>query len=187
MPKVMAHKSITNDATRARSPRTKRRPVAIERKMGWPVSCSYVFGGCGRMRYAASTIPPHVAASAMYAPWTPAASMRTPPRPGPTTIVSWYSPKVSDSEAHDYYVAHKSQYPPTRDVEEILVGKNKQALAQSIYSRVKGGADFAKLAKQFQVAIFRFAGRETRHFYLRSYSPLRESGKCFHYFLRKAR
>src|SRR5438270_842949 len=47
------------------------------------------------------------------------------------------------------YVAHKRQYPPTRDVEEILVGKNKEALAQSIYSRVKGGADFAKLAKQY--------------------------------------
>ena len=57
--------------------------------------------------------------------------------------------KASDKEVHDYYVAHKSQYPPTRDVEEILVGKNKEALAQSIYSRVKGGADFAKLAKQY--------------------------------------
>src|SRR5204862_440046 len=37
----------------------------------------------------------------------------------------------------------------TRDVEEILVGKGKQALAQSIYRQVKGGADFAKLAKKY--------------------------------------
>jgi len=59
------------------------------------------------------------------------------------------SVKASDKEVHDYYVAHKSQYPPTRDVEEILVGKNKQSLAQSIYSQVKGGADFAKLAKKY--------------------------------------
>jgi parvulin-like peptidyl-prolyl isomerase len=59
------------------------------------------------------------------------------------------SVKASDKEVHDYYVAHADQYPPTRDVEEILVGKNKQALAQSIYTQLKGGADFAKLAKKY--------------------------------------
>lgn len=57
--------------------------------------------------------------------------------------------KASDKDVHAYYVAHQDQYPPTRDVEEILVGKNKQALAQTIYTKVKGGADFAKLAKQY--------------------------------------
>ena len=59
------------------------------------------------------------------------------------------SVKATDKQVHAYYVAHKDQYPPTRDVEEILVGKNKESLAQSIYSQVKGGADFAKLAKKY--------------------------------------
>jgi parvulin-like peptidyl-prolyl isomerase len=57
--------------------------------------------------------------------------------------------QASDKQVHTYYLAHKSQYPPSRDVEEILVGKNKKALANSIYSQVKGGTDFAKLAKQY--------------------------------------
>jgi len=59
------------------------------------------------------------------------------------------SVKATDKQVHAYYVAHKDQYPPTRDVEEILVGKNKESLARSIYSQVKGGADFAKLAKKY--------------------------------------
>jgi len=59
------------------------------------------------------------------------------------------SVKSTDKEVHAYYIAHKDQYPPTRDVEEILVGKNKETLARSIYSQVKGGADFAKLAKKY--------------------------------------
>jgi parvulin-like peptidyl-prolyl isomerase len=57
--------------------------------------------------------------------------------------------KASDKQVHDYYVSHKAQYPPTRSVEEILVGKNKQALAQSIYTQVKNGANFATLAKKY--------------------------------------
>src|SRR5262249_41291983 len=56
---------------------------------------------------------------------------------------------ASAKDVHAYYLAHKDQYPPTRDVEEILVGKNKAALAQSIYEKVKGGGDFSKLAKQY--------------------------------------
>jgi len=56
---------------------------------------------------------------------------------------------ASDKDVHAYYLAHKDQYPPTRDVEEILVGKNKQSLAQSIYTQLKGGANFAKLAKKY--------------------------------------
>jgi parvulin-like peptidyl-prolyl isomerase len=59
------------------------------------------------------------------------------------------SVKATDKEVHAYYVAHKDQYPPTRDVEEILVGKNKETLARSIYSQIKNGADFAKLAKKY--------------------------------------
>ena len=59
------------------------------------------------------------------------------------------SVKASDKDVHAYYVAHKDQYPPTRDVEEILVGKNKESLARTIYAKVKAGGDFAKLAKQY--------------------------------------
>jgi foldase protein PrsA len=59
------------------------------------------------------------------------------------------SVKASEKDVHAYYVAHRDQYPPTRDVQEILVGKDKQALAQSIYRQLKGGADFAKLAKKY--------------------------------------
>jgi len=57
--------------------------------------------------------------------------------------------KASDNAVHTYYLAHQDQYPPSRDVAEILVGKDKQSLAQSIYKQVKGGADFAKLAKKY--------------------------------------
>src|SRR5262249_51339976 len=39
--------------------------------------------------------------------------------------------------------------PSTRAVQEILVGKNKQALANQIYSQLAGGADFATLAKKY--------------------------------------
>jgi len=59
------------------------------------------------------------------------------------------SVKASDKDVHAYYLAHKDQYPPSRDVQEILVGKGKQALAQKIYKQLKGGADFAKLAKKY--------------------------------------
>ena len=59
--------------------------------------------------------------------------------------------KPTDAEVHTYYVQHVSQYaqPESRDVREILVGKNKQALAQQIYTQLKGGADFAALAKKY--------------------------------------
>ncbi|HZO97061.1 MAG TPA: SurA N-terminal domain-containing protein [Gaiellaceae bacterium] len=57
--------------------------------------------------------------------------------------------KASDEDVHAYYVAHKSDYPPTREVQEILVGKGKRALAQSIRTQIAHGADFAKLAKRY--------------------------------------
>jgi parvulin-like peptidyl-prolyl isomerase len=59
------------------------------------------------------------------------------------------SVKATDAQVHAYYVSHKDQYPPTRDVEEILVGKNKESLAQSIYTQIKGGSNFASLAKRY--------------------------------------
>jgi parvulin-like peptidyl-prolyl isomerase len=57
--------------------------------------------------------------------------------------------KASDAEVHAYFVQHEDQYPPTRDVQEILVGKNKEKLANSIYSKLKKGQSFAALAKKY--------------------------------------
>jgi parvulin-like peptidyl-prolyl isomerase len=56
---------------------------------------------------------------------------------------------ISDAAIKDYYNTHKTQYvqPETREVRHILV--TKKALADSLYQQVKGGADFAKLAKQY--------------------------------------
>jgi parvulin-like peptidyl-prolyl isomerase len=57
--------------------------------------------------------------------------------------------KVSPGEIFQYYDTHKSQYvqPESRDVRHILV--TKKALADSLYAQIKGGANFAKLAKQY--------------------------------------
>jgi foldase protein PrsA len=50
-----------------------------------------------------------------------------------------------------YYAANLSQYqqPATRPVQEILVGKNKESLANQIYSQLQGGANFGVLAKKY--------------------------------------
>jgi len=57
--------------------------------------------------------------------------------------------KLSDSDIKQYYNTHKSQYvqPESRDVRHILVAK--KALADSLYQQLKGGGNFAKLAKQY--------------------------------------
>ena len=59
--------------------------------------------------------------------------------------------KVTDSEVHDYYIAHPQLYSKaqTRDVRHILV-KDK-ALAQSIYTQLKAGNDktWCTLAKKY--------------------------------------
>ena len=57
--------------------------------------------------------------------------------------------KVSEAEIQKYYVDHKSTYAQaaSRDVRHILV--NDKKLADSIESQLKGGADFAKLAKKY--------------------------------------
>ena len=57
--------------------------------------------------------------------------------------------KISDADVHKYFVANKAQYPPTRDVQYILLGKDKEALAQKVYNELKGGADFAAMAKKY--------------------------------------
>ena len=57
--------------------------------------------------------------------------------------------KVTDADINAYYASHKSQYvqPESRDVRHILV--QKKSLADSLYAQLKGGANFAKLAKRF--------------------------------------
>ena len=56
---------------------------------------------------------------------------------------------VSDAEIRAYFDSHRQIYttPETREVRHILV-KNK-ALADRLYARLKAGADFAALAKQY--------------------------------------
>ncbi|MCW2977778.1 MAG: PpiC-type peptidyl-prolyl cis-trans isomerase [Actinomycetia bacterium] len=57
--------------------------------------------------------------------------------------------KVTDADIKAYYDAHKSTYSKaaSRDVRHILV--NNKKLADSIETQLKGGADFAKLAKKY--------------------------------------
>ena len=58
---------------------------------------------------------------------------------------------ATKSDIDAYYAANLTQFqkPATRDVQEILVGKNKQALANQIYQQLQNGADFAALAKKY--------------------------------------
>ena len=57
--------------------------------------------------------------------------------------------KVSDADIQEYYASHKTQYvqPESRDVRHILVPKKD--LADSLYQQLKGGANFAQLAKRY--------------------------------------
>jgi parvulin-like peptidyl-prolyl isomerase len=58
---------------------------------------------------------------------------------------------VTPAETRAYYDSHRQQYttPQTRVVSHILV-KNK-ALADRLYAQLKGGADFATLAKKYSI------------------------------------
>jgi parvulin-like peptidyl-prolyl isomerase len=57
--------------------------------------------------------------------------------------------KVSNAEVEKYYKDHASQYrtPESRDVRHILV--KQKSLADRLYRRLHGGANFAQLAKQY--------------------------------------
>ena len=59
--------------------------------------------------------------------------------------------KTTKQAIDAYYAANLTQYqkPATRAVQEILVGKNKESLANQIYQQIQGGADFAALAKKY--------------------------------------
>lgn len=57
--------------------------------------------------------------------------------------------KVTDEEAEKYYAQNKAQYevPESREVRHVLVKTKKQA--DDLYAQLKGGADFAALAKKY--------------------------------------
>jgi parvulin-like peptidyl-prolyl isomerase len=57
--------------------------------------------------------------------------------------------KVTDKDIAGYYNKNKAQYgtPESRDVRHILVAK--KPLADQLYTRIKAGEDFAKLAKKY--------------------------------------
>ena len=57
--------------------------------------------------------------------------------------------KVTDADVKSYYEKNKATYvqAESRDVRHILV--KTKALADSIYAQLKGGADFAALAKKY--------------------------------------
>jgi foldase protein PrsA len=60
---------------------------------------------------------------------------------------------VTDAQIKDYYDGHREVYttPQTRVVRHILVAAKDKALADKLYGELKGGADFATLAKKYSI------------------------------------
>ena len=60
---------------------------------------------------------------------------------------------LTDAQIKDYYDGHREVYttPQTRVVRHILVAAKDKALADKLYGQLKGGADFATLAKKYSI------------------------------------
>ncbi len=58
--------------------------------------------------------------------------------------------KTSSAEIAAYYAQNLTQYqlPATRNVQEILVGKNKETLAQQIYAQLKAGGELRRAREE---------------------------------------
>ena len=61
--------------------------------------------------------------------------------------------KVSDGAVKTYFDEHKSEYPPTREVQYILIGKNKKQTAADLKSQGKDPAKDKAAAKQVAAAV----------------------------------
>ncbi len=61
--------------------------------------------------------------------------------------------KVTDKQISDYFKKNKAQFlqPEKFHVVQVLVKANDKALAQKIYSQLKGGATFAAMAKKYSI------------------------------------
>jgi parvulin-like peptidyl-prolyl isomerase len=58
---------------------------------------------------------------------------------------------VSEADLQKYYNQNRKQYstPAKRDIRHILLKKNQKALAESLASQLRAGANFARLAKKY--------------------------------------
>lgn len=70
---------------------------------------------------------------------------------GVSTKVAGDSTKTTDAQIQAYYDANKSQYaqPLEVNVEHILFASQDTTLSKTVFAQVKGGADFASLAKKY--------------------------------------
>ena len=59
--------------------------------------------------------------------------------------------QVSDAELRKYYESNKKSYstPAHRDIRHILLKKNQKALADSLATQLRGGSNFAQLARKY--------------------------------------
>jgi foldase protein PrsA len=61
--------------------------------------------------------------------------------------------KVTDAEMREYYEKNKPRYATAdrREIRQILVGADQQALAQRLVDELRSGASFARLARRYSL------------------------------------
>ncbi|MCJ7457503.1 MAG: peptidylprolyl isomerase [candidate division Zixibacteria bacterium] len=55
----------------------------------------------------------------------------------------------SDAEVYDYYVAHRSEYPPDSSIHVYHIIFSDSLKAEEVLKRIKDGADFVEMAKEY--------------------------------------